>query len=92
MIAIQTKYLPATNTKPSRIKAFANKHSVTMSYSECEDLSQHPLMGDHSAIYAQAAIALCRKMDWVNSGYLVSGGLDNGNYVFCFENSDKFTL
>ena len=33
MIAIQTKYLGATNTKPSRIKAFTcNGHSCIISY------------------------------------------------------------
>lgn len=32
MQAIKTKYLPATNTKPSRIKAECEAGSITISY------------------------------------------------------------
>lgn len=81
MKAIQTRYLPCTNTKGSRIKAFAEQGvSVTIPY-------PHELSG--AAVYAKAAATLCAKMGW-NSQYLVSGGLPNGDWVFCFADSERF--
>jgi len=74
MKAIVTKYLPATNTKPARIKATAEGgNSVTISYPQ-DDISQE-------AAYRKAAEALCAKMKW--PGQLFGGGTENG-YVFVF--------
>ena len=78
MIAIVTKYLGATETKGSRIKATANGNSITIGY-------PHELSG--AAIFAKAAIALCEKMGW--TGNLVSGGTNDG-YVFCFDTAESF--
>ena len=71
-VAIFVKYIPATNTKPSRLKATANGNSITIPYSY-----------DKSGcdLFATAAEALCKKMDW--PGNLIGGELDNG-YVFVF--------
>ena len=79
MKAIQTKYLPATNTKPSRVKAFAEGvKPLTIS------------AGDDNA-HAAAAIALAKRMGW--TGTLVSGGLpDQSGEVFCFLQSDRFEI
>lgn len=75
MKAITTKYLGATNFKPSRIKAYAEGgNSVTISY-------PHEL--DGQAVFEKAAVALCEKMGW--STELLGGGTDNG-YVFVFKN------
>jgi hypothetical protein len=52
MQAIITKYLPATNTKPSRIKASCERGSIVITYPS--DLS-----GD--AVHVAAADALVRK-------------------------------
>lgn len=73
MQAIVTKYLPATNTKPSRIKATSSAGSVTVSYSY--DL-------DTEGCHRQAAQALCEKLGW--AGQYVTGGLPNGDYVHVF--------
>lgn len=74
MKAIITKYLPATNMKPARIKATAEGgNSVTISYPQ-DDISQE-------AAYRKAAEALCAKMNW--PGQLFGGGTENG-YVFVF--------
>lgn len=80
MKAIFTKYLPATDTKPARIKAYAEGGStITISYGF--DGNGHP----------QAALALCRKMGW--NGTLVSGGRpDNKGEVFCFLESDHYKI
>ena len=73
MIAIQTKYLPCTDTKGSRVKAFtSNGQSLTMPY----DYSL-----ENEAVYKKVAIALCEKMDW--STDLIGGGTKDG-YTFVF--------
>lgn len=74
MKAIQTRYLPATNIKPSRITAWAEGgNKVTISY-------PHDLDGEFC--HAAAAIKLCQKLGW--SGPLIGGGLPNGDYCFVF--------
>lgn len=49
MQAITTKYLPATNTKPSRIKASCERSSITISYPD-------ELSGDAVHIAAKDAL------------------------------------
>ena len=80
MIAIETKYLSATNTKPSRIKAFTcNGQSLTMGI---DGDSQH----DQCLRVAQA---LVDKMVWGQDYHLVGGGTKDG-YTFVFvENTVK---
>lgn len=78
MQAIQTKYLPATNTKGSRIKATAEGATITIGYPhEFNEMEAH----------AVAALALCKKMGW--AGDLIGGGLEN-TYVFVFTYSSRF--
>ena len=72
MQAIVTKYLGATNTKPSRIKATsASGLSVTISY-------PHELTSDDA--HKRAALALCQKYNWPNE--LLGGGLSNSQEVW----------
>lgn len=74
MKAIQTRYLPCTNTRGSRIKAWAEGgHSVTIPYPQ-------ELSGED--VHRLAADKLCDKLGW--SKDLVGGGLPNGDYAFCF--------
>jgi len=80
MIAIVTKYHGATNTKGARISASANGHRVYIPY---------PYQFDGAKSHFQAAQKLCKKLDW--PGELISGGTETG-YVFCFANSEKFTI
>ena len=77
MKTITTKYLSATNTKGSRIKAISEVNSITIPYDY--SLSN----GD---VYWKAAEALCHKLGW--TGSMVEGGLDNG-YVYVFSNDTK---
>lgn len=75
MKAIQTKYLPATNYKSSRIKAMAEGvKPVFLPYdSEYSDEENHRI----------AAFSLCGKYDWPKN--LVSGFLPDGSMAHCFE-------
>ena len=71
--AIQTKYLPATDTKGSRIKAFdCDKNSVTIGYDSA--------LNSENA-HKKAALALMKKMGW--SGEIKGGWLKKG-MVFVF--------
>lgn len=73
MKAIETKFIPATNVKGSRVKATEpDGKSVTLSW-------EHGLnsMQNHQA----AAVALCRKMKW--GGTLATGELKS-SYVHVF--------
>ena len=62
MQAIVTKYLPATNTRGSRIKAMCEAHSITMSWPH-----------DSNDPHRDVALALVKKLGWTND--LVEGGL-----------------
>jgi len=74
MQAITVKFLPATNTKPSRYKAIAQAGSVTIS-------------NDYSGkAHRQAALDLCAKYNW--EGDLLEAGDHEGNWVFIFAKSD----
>jgi hypothetical protein len=80
MQAIMTKYMGATNSRGSRIKAWTESgHSVTVPYPH----EKHQGAEAHSV----AAIALVQKLGWY--GDLIAGGTDVG-YVFVFAHSDRF--
>ena len=80
MKAIETKYIPATDYKGSRIKATDGDYSTTISY---------PHEYNTEDAHAQAALAHCRKMKWFASErewghtHLIGGGTKKG-YVFVF--------
>lgn len=66
--AIQTKYLPATDTKGSRIKAFdCDKNSVIIGYDSALDSED---------VHRKAALALIKKMGW--DGEIKGGWLKDG--------------
>lgn len=74
--AIETKFLPCTDTKGSRIKAFdLDNNSVTISY-------PHEL--NQGQAHRKAAQALADKMGW--TGELI-GGCTKAGYVFVFKDS-----
>jgi hypothetical protein len=51
MQAIETKYIPPTNTRGSRIKAYCQRGALTIPYPE----------GDQEEAHRAAAFALCHK-------------------------------
>jgi hypothetical protein len=84
MLGITTKYISASNTKGSRIKATVwnwakgKRESVTISY-------PHQFSGE--LCHFEAVKALAKKLDLqVSLDNMRFGGLENG-YCFCFESS-----
>jgi hypothetical protein len=79
MQAIITKYLPATATKGSRIKATCDAGSITISY-------PHELSGQ--AVHRTAAEALAAKLGWISEfhGSLLGGFLSGDRHCFVFNN------
>jgi hypothetical protein len=78
MQAITTKFLGATNTRGSRIKATCDAGSVTISY-------PHEL--NYREAHRKAAQALADKLGWNTDSYgsLIGGGLpNNAGCVFVF--------
>ena len=76
MKAITTRWIPATNTKPTRIKARdGDGNSVTIGV---------PNTDSDEGAHAVAAVKLCEKMNW--EGELKAGwiGLPNADYAFVF--------
>ena len=76
MQAIETRYLPATNTKPSRIRAACAGGSIIVPYDYDAPHGEGP--------HLTAALALCRKLGW-DDVTLVSGAVPSNprGYVFC---------
>jgi hypothetical protein len=73
MKAIQTRYYGPTNTRGSRIRAWAEGvGAVSIPY-------PHELSGEDA--HRAAAEKLAAKYGWTNM--LVGGGLPNGDYAFC---------
>lgn len=79
MQAIQTRYYGPTNTRGSRIKAWAAAGSITIDY-------PYELSGQ--ACHRKAAEALAAKFGWTGDFYgkLVGGQLESGDYAFIFAN------
>ena len=76
--AIVTKYLPSTNTRPSRIKATAAAGSLTIHIDHALNIEDN---------HAKAADLLARKFGWRGNWFM--GGLpDDAGY--CFVCTDNF--
>lgn len=83
MISIRTKNLPFTDTKPRRIKVYADSaggQSLTLSVSAIPDGLNNE--DQHRYVVEQ----LCRKTGW--AGQLIAGGTREG-YVFVFVPENK---
>ena len=79
MQAIQVKYLSATDTKPSRLKAFCKGGSITIPFNhDNEDQG-----------YIDAARQLAEKLGWL--GFYYGGTLPNNDKVFVMHD-DKLTF
>lgn len=81
MIAIHTKYLPCTNTRGSRIKAYtAAGLSATISY-------PHELSGEAVHFAAVKELVRKHKLEWNLEGMRHGDSADGKGYVFCFADS-----
>ena len=75
--AISVKYLPATNTKGSRVKAYCDAGAMVMSYHQ-----------DEICPYTNCAVELCKKLGWYGVR-LVGGIVKSGEYVFTIDDDDS---
>lgn len=75
MQAITTKYLPATNTKPSRIKAECEAGSLTLPFNVCDEVGE--LRG--ATPDQRCAYALMKQLGWDDD--LASGTAKDGTGV-----------
>jgi hypothetical protein len=81
MIAIHTKFIPPTNTKGARIKAYTTTgFSRTISY---------PYSWDSVEGHFEAVLAMVRKhkLDWDLSNMRHGDSCDSKGYTFCFDAS-----
>jgi hypothetical protein len=81
MQAIHTKYIPATNTRGSRIKAYTGSgFSVTIPYDySLNDVELH--------FKAVKALIARHYLDWSTNGMRYGGSADGKGYSFCFDHS-----
>jgi hypothetical protein len=78
MLAIHTKYIPASNTKGSRIKATSdNGHSVSVSRNDA-------FSGHLVHFEAVKALVAKHKLDWDLSNMCYGGSSDGKGYTFVF--------
>jgi len=81
---IKTKYIPATNTKPMRIKATHTGKTVSITKSAWDSIFQNANSDtDHHKILAQL---LMKELGW--KGEMV-GGHDNEGMVWVFRNENQ---
>ena len=81
MIAIHTKYIPATSTKGSRIKAYTSTgFTATVPY---------PYELSYEKCHFEAVKALVKKhnLDWKIDKMFHGDSADGKGYVFCFADS-----
>lgn len=96
MQAIITKYIPATNTKPSRIKASCERGSLTVGFNEALQGVPDTAQNEGDA-HRAACDELCARFDaedakkygsksgaWSWSRPKASGQIPTGEHVFCF--------
>ena len=81
MIAIHTKYIPATNTRGSRIKAYTSSGwSVTVPYN-------HALSDYHVHYEAVKALVEKHELDWPIDQMAYGDSADGKGFTFCFLSS-----
>ncbi len=81
MIAIHTKFIPASNTKGARIKAYTTtKWQTTIPY---------PYEKSHELAHFEAVKALIESnfLDWNLEDMRYGDSADGKGYVFCFDAS-----
>ena len=83
MQAIETRVIPATTHKPTRIKATCWAGSVTISY-QCEGMDK---------AHKEACLALLTKLEWLEYGKWTGGTIKNGNMVWvCSYATNEFLM
>ena len=86
MIAIHTKYLPCTNTRGARIKAYTADYGSRKGFSVS---IPYPYEHSFEVCHFQAVKALIEKhkLDWNLSNMRYGDSADGKGYSFCFDAS-----
>lgn len=86
MIAIHTKFIPATNTRGARIKAYTATNGSHKGFTASVPVD-HSL--SHEIRHFEAVKELVRKnkLDWDLSDMCYGDSADGKGYVFCFASS-----
>ena len=86
MIAIHTKYIPATNFKGSRIKAYTGNFGTTKGF---QITIPYPHEYSYEVCHFQAVKALVEKynLNWDLTDMRFGDSADGKGYSFCFDNS-----
>ena len=81
MIAIHTKFIPASNARGSRIKAYtSSKWTATIPY-------PHELSFEQAHFAAVKELVRKHKLEWNIEGMRHGDSADGKGYVFCFADS-----
>lgn len=72
--AIQTKFITATNTRPSRVKAFCEAKAIVFSWDDSLNVDEN---------HYKSAMDLALVMGWNTAG-CGFGSLPNGGYALTF--------
>lgn len=64
LVSLETKYLPATNRRGSRVKASTYAKSATIAWDDLLDVNEN---------HERAALALCEKLEWGGEFELTGG-------------------
>ena len=78
--AIQVKYIPATDTKPTRLKAWTKDNKSLVVSRDSLD-TENPML--------DLVVRYCENLGWTNYTRILSGGLPNGDDVFILDYSGK---
>ena len=86
MIAIHTKYIPATNFRGSRIKAYTVGRNMRKGF---QATIPYPYEYSHEVCHFQAVKALVEKhkLNWDLTNMRYGDSADGKGYSFCFDNS-----
>nr|AMP48245.1 hypothetical protein [uncultured bacterium]AMP48344.1 hypothetical protein [uncultured bacterium] len=82
MLAIHTKYIPATNTRGSRVKAYTVRFSGKPITATVPFAHEHDTLGAH--FEAVKALVKLNKLDWDISTMCYGDSADGKGYTFCF--------
>ena len=86
MIAIHTKFLPATNNTGSRIKAYTASWGDRKGFTATVPCD-HALDGHLRHFEAVKELIRRNNLDWNTEGMRYGDSADGKGYSFCFDNS-----
>lgn len=86
MIAIHTKYIGATNTRGSRIKAYTSGHGSIKGF-EVTIPYPHELSGEQVHFKAVKALVKKHNLAWNLENMRYGDSADGRGFSFCFDHS-----